>query len=59
MERAVFTAVTALIAIGVGIPQDLPPSLLLLSRVKRHIKEELQRLPNAQPDLGRDGGWRR
>jgi len=46
MQRAAFTVVAGLIAAGVAIPQDLPPDLLLLSRVKRHIKEELQRLPN-------------
>jgi hypothetical protein len=31
---------------GPAIAQDLPPGVLLLSRVKRHVREELQRLPN-------------
>jgi len=31
---------------GEGMQQDLPPGVLLLSRIKRHIKEELQHLPN-------------
>jgi hypothetical protein len=30
----------------VAIAQDLPPETLLLSKVKRHIQEELQHLPN-------------
>src|SRR5437016_13224680 len=39
-------AATVVLA-GVAIPQDLlPPGVLLLSRVKRHVKEELARLPN-------------
>ena len=29
-----------------AIPQDLPPDVLLLSRVKYHIKQELQKLKN-------------
>jgi hypothetical protein len=45
MKRATFTLVGLILA-GVAIPQDLPPGVLLLSRVKRHIKEELERLPN-------------
>jgi len=31
---------------GEGMQQDLPPGVLLLSWIKRHIKEELQHLPN-------------
>jgi hypothetical protein len=46
MERAGYTVLAVLIAAGVAIPQDLPPGVLFLSRVKRHIKEELQHLPN-------------
>src|SRR5437016_8607690 len=39
-------AATVVLA-GVAIPQDLlPPGVLLLSRIKRHVKEELERLPN-------------
>jgi hypothetical protein len=32
--------------LAVVVAQDLPPEVLLLSRVKRHIHEELQQLPN-------------
>jgi hypothetical protein len=46
MKRATFTLGAGLILAGVVIPQDLPPEVLLLSRVKRHIKEELRHLPN-------------
>src|SRR4030095_10420178 len=46
MKRATFMMAAGLILGTVAIPQDLPPGVLLLSRVKRHIKEELQRLPN-------------
>jgi hypothetical protein len=46
MKRATFMMAAGLILGIVTIPQDLPPGVLLLSRVKRHIKEELQRLPN-------------
>ena len=46
MERAGNTVLAVLIAAGAAIPQDLPPGVLLLSRVKHHIKEELQHLPN-------------
>lgn len=35
-----------LILIGQAVAQDLPPGVLLLSRIKRHVKEELQRQPN-------------
>jgi len=46
MKRATFMMAASLFAAGVAIPQDLPPGVLLLSRVKNHVKEELQRLPN-------------
>src|SRR5579862_6083185 len=42
--RALLTA--ALIPAGSAPAQDLAPDVLLLSRVRRHTKEELQRLPN-------------
>jgi hypothetical protein len=29
-----------------AIPQDLPPEVLLLSRIKRHLRDELARTPN-------------
>src|SRR5437667_1385481 len=45
MNRATFILVGVILA-EVAIPQDLPPGVLLLSLVKRHIKEELERLPN-------------
>ncbi len=40
-----FTLTTALF-LGAAIAQDLPPGVLLLSRVIRHTKEELRELPN-------------
>jgi hypothetical protein len=46
MNRAAFTLAACLIFAGAIPAQDLPPGVLLLSRVKRHVKEELQRLPN-------------
>jgi hypothetical protein len=47
MKRATFTLAAGLILAGTAVPQDLlPPGVLLLSRVKRHIKEELERLQN-------------
>jgi hypothetical protein len=36
----------ALIPAGAALAQDLAPDVLLLSRVRRHVKEELRRLPN-------------
>jgi hypothetical protein len=45
MKRASF-ALAAVILAGAAIPQDLPPGVLLLSRVKNHVREELQRLEN-------------
>jgi hypothetical protein len=46
--------VDGLILARLAIAQDLPPGVLLLSRVKNHIKEELQHLvaskrPNRAP----------
>ena len=51
MKRATFTLAASLILIGSASSQnspqpDLPQDVLLLSRVRRHIKEELGRLPN-------------
>jgi len=46
MTRAAFTLAAGLMFAGAAIQQDLPPGVLLLSRVKRHVQEELQRLPN-------------
>lgn len=45
MKPATFT-LAAVIFAGMAIPQDLPPGVLLLSRVKHHIQEELKKLPN-------------
>jgi hypothetical protein len=45
MKRALF-APAAVILAGTAIPQDLPPGVLLLSRVKNHVKGEMQRLPD-------------
>jgi len=44
MKCAVFLA--GVMTIGVAFAQDLPPGVLLLSRVKNHIREEVQRLEN-------------
>ena len=51
MKRATFTLAASLILIGAARPQnspqpDLREDVLLLSRVRRHIKEELEHLPN-------------
>jgi hypothetical protein len=50
MKRETASAMSALAAslffAGVASSQDLPPEVLLLSRVKRHVREELQNLPN-------------
>jgi hypothetical protein len=43
MTRAAFTPAVLIFA-GMAVAQDLPPGVLLLSRVKNHIQEELQRL---------------
>ncbi len=43
MKWATFTLAVWMGA-GMAIAQDLPPGVLLLSRVRSHIKEELQRL---------------
>jgi hypothetical protein len=36
----------ALLAAAAIYPQDLPPEVLLLSRMRGHVREELQRLPD-------------
>ena len=46
MKRATFMMAAGVILGAVAIAQDLPPGVLLLSRVKRHVQEELQRLRN-------------
>jgi hypothetical protein len=46
MRRAPSPLAIGLMLAGAAIAQDLPPEILLLSRVKNHIREELQRLPN-------------
>lgn len=45
MKRAKFPLAAVILA-RVAISQDLPPEVLLLSRVKNHVKEELRHLPN-------------
>ncbi len=35
-----------ILAQGASVADDLPPEVLLLSRVKRHIREQVQRLPD-------------
>ena len=46
MKCAMCPMVVGLILAAAAFAQDLPPEVLLLSRVRRHIQEELQRLPN-------------
>src|SRR5215467_72974 len=46
MKSARLMVVAGLILAGAAIAQDLLPEVLLLSRVQRHIREELQHLPN-------------
>ena len=46
MKPALFTLSAGLILLGAAIPQDLPPGVLLFSRIQRHIREELQHLPD-------------
>jgi hypothetical protein len=46
MKRATLTLAAGLMLAGPVSPQDLPQDVLLLSRVKRHMQEELQHLPN-------------
>lgn len=46
MKRVVFTLAVGLAFAASAIPQELPPGVLLLSRVKQHTKDELQRLAN-------------
>ena len=47
MRRALLSLAAGLLVAGAGVPQDLlPPGILLLSRVKQHIKQEVERLPN-------------
>src|SRR2546427_13009506 len=47
MTRAILALAAGLALPAAALPQDLlPPGVLLLSRVKRHVKQELARLPN-------------
>ena len=46
MKSTTFTVAAALIFVGSLIGQDLPPEVLLLSRIQRQIREELQQLSN-------------
>jgi len=36
----------SLLLAGAAVPQDLAPDVLLLSRIKRHLREELAHVPN-------------
>jgi hypothetical protein len=40
------TAGASLLLAAVGAPQDLAPEVLLLSRIKRHLREQLAHVPN-------------
>src|SRR5262245_38377668 len=44
MKRAV--VLLFLMFAPVAWPQDLPPGILLLSKIKRHLKQEIAGLPN-------------
>jgi hypothetical protein len=46
MKSAAIALAFGLIFVPTLTPQGLPADVLLLSRVRRHVKEELQRLPN-------------
>ena len=46
MNRGIFTLTAGLIFAAIATADDLPPGVLLLSQVKRHVEEELQRLSN-------------
>ena len=46
MKRARWILAAGLIFAGAAPSQDLPPGVVLLGAVKRHIRDELQRLPN-------------
>jgi hypothetical protein len=46
MKRAMITLAAVLILTGPATPQELAADVLLLSRVRRHIKEQLQQLPD-------------
>jgi hypothetical protein len=45
-KRGIFPLIAGLVFAALAIAQDLPPGVLLLSQVKRHVQGELQRLPN-------------
>ena len=49
MKRAMYTLAVGLILTAAAFAQDLPAEVLLLSRVRRHVQEELQRLPGIGP----------
>ena len=40
------SAAAILLTAGAAIPQDLAPEVLLLSQIKRHLREELAHVPN-------------
>lgn len=46
MKRGTLLPIAGLAFASIAATQDLPPGVLLLSQVKRHVKEELARLPN-------------
>jgi hypothetical protein len=46
MKRAAFILIAGLIPMGAALAEDLAPGVVLLAGVKRHMKEELDRLPN-------------
>jgi hypothetical protein len=46
MKRAAFVLMATLILAGAALAADLAPGVVLLAAIKRHMKEELDRLPN-------------
>lgn len=46
MKSARLALFAGLMLAGAAGTQDLPPGVLLLSRVKDHFKEDMQRLPD-------------
>jgi hypothetical protein len=46
VKRLTFALAAGLFLAGTATTQDLPPGVLLFSRVQRHTKEGLQQLPN-------------
>lgn len=46
MKRAVLILIVGVVVAGAALAEDLPSGVVLLASVKRHMREELDRLPN-------------